>query len=46
MKTEKKSWINALFAYAENEKKKMVLSIVLSVLSVILGLLPFYLCMS
>lgn len=42
MKTEKKSWINALFAYAENEKKKMVLSIVLSVLSVILGLLPFY----
>lgn len=42
MKTEKKSWINALFAYAGNEKKKMVLSIVLSVLSVILGLLPFY----
>ncbi len=42
MKTEKKSWISALFAYAGNEKKKMVLSIVLSVLSVILGLLPSY----
>ena len=44
MKTEKRSWINALFAYAEGEKKKMALSIVLSVLSVILGLVPFY-CM-
>ena len=44
MKTEKRSWINALFAYAEGEKKKMALSIVLSVLSVILGLAPFY-CM-
>ena len=40
----KKSWTNALFAYAEGEKKKMVLSVVLSVLSVILGLVPFY-CM-
>ncbi len=33
-----------LFAYAESEKKKMVLSVVLSVLSVMLGLVPFY-CM-
>lgn len=36
--------MNALFAYAGGEKKKMVLSVVLSVLSVMLGLVPFY-CM-
>lgn len=46
MKTEskKKSWLNALFAYAQSEKKRMYLSIILSVLSVAMGLLPFY-CM-
>lgn len=44
MKTEKKSWMSALFAYAEGEKKKLVLSVILSVLSVALGLVPFY-CM-
>lgn len=44
MKTKKKSWMNALFAYAEGEKKRLVLSVILSVLSVTLGLLPFY-CM-
>lgn len=44
MKTEKKSWVNALFAYAKGEKKKMVLSVILSVLSVMAGLAPFY-CM-
>ena len=44
MKTEKKSWLQALFAYAEGERKRMLLSIVLSVLSVMTGLLPFY-CM-
>ena len=44
MKNEKKSWLNALFAYAGEEKKKLVLSVILSVLSVITGLIPFY-CM-
>lgn len=36
--------MNTLFAYAEGEKKKLVLSVVLSVVSVMLGLAPFY-CM-
>ena len=44
MKPEKKSWTKALFAYAEGKKKKLVLSVVLSVLSIALGLVPFY-CM-
>ena len=44
MKAEKKSWMRALFAYAEGEKKRLALSVVLSVLSVMLGLAPFY-CM-
>ena len=45
MKDEKKkSWMNALYAYAEGEKKRMYLSVVLSVFSVAAGLMPFY-CM-
>ena len=44
MESKKKSWIQLLFAYAEGEKKRMLLSVVLSVLSVMLGLVPFY-CM-
>ena len=44
MKTEKKSFLNALFAYADDEKKKMIQSVILSVLSVTAGLIPFY-CM-
>ncbi len=44
METKKKSWTELLFAYAKNEKKKMLLSVILSVLSVTLGLAPFY-CM-
>ena len=44
MTTKKKSWLNALFAYAAGEKKRMLLSVILSVLSVTLGLAPFY-CM-
>ena len=44
MQTEKKSFINVLFSYAGGEKKKMILSVVLSVISVMLGLVPFY-CM-
>ena len=44
MKTKEKSWIQSLFAYAECEKKKMLLSVVLSIVSVSAGLVPFY-CM-
>lgn len=44
MQTEKKSFINVIFAYADGEKKKMILSVILSVVSVMLGLVPFY-CM-
>ena len=44
MRPEKKSWMRSLFAYTQGEKKKLVLSAVLSVLSVTLGLAPFY-CM-
>ena len=44
MKTKEKSWIQSLFAYAEGEKKKMLLSVVLSIVSVSAGLVPFY-CM-
>ena len=41
---KKKSWVNTIFAYAEGEKKRLALSVVLSVVSVMLGLAPFY-CM-
>ena len=44
MKSEKKNWMKSLFAYASGEKKRLALSVVLSVLSVVLGLVPFY-CM-
>ena len=44
MRSEKKSWVKLLFAYAEGERKQLALSVVLSVLSVMLGLVPFY-CM-
>ncbi len=44
METKKKSWMQALFAYAEEEKRRLILSVVLSVLSVTLGLAPFF-CM-
>ena len=44
MEAKKKSWTSALFAYADGEKKRLALSVVLSVLSVMLGLVPFY-CM-
>lgn len=44
MEAKKKSWTSALFAYAEGEKSRLLLSVVLSVPSVMLGLVPFY-CM-
>lgn len=44
MKTKTKSWLGTVFSYADSEKKRLVLSVVLSVFSVMLGLVPFY-CM-
>lgn len=42
--TAKRSWMAALFAYAKNAKGELAGSTVLSVLSILLGLVPFY-CM-
>lgn len=42
MKNKKQSYIQTLFSYAKEEKKKMVISIILSIISVTMGLLPFY----
>ena len=44
MRSEENSWMRSLFAYADGETKRLTLSVVLSVLSVMLGLVPFY-CM-
>ena len=44
MKMQEKSWVKTLFAYAEGEKKKLIESVILSVISVTAGLVPFY-CM-
>ena len=44
MEEKKKSWAASLFAYAKGEEKQLVLSVILSVVSVMLGLVPFY-CM-
>lgn len=44
METEKKSWMKSLFTYSQGERRKMYLSVALSVVSVLFGLVPFY-CM-
>ena len=44
MNARKKGWVQTLLAYAEGERKKMWLSVVLSIVSVTAGLAPFY-CM-
>ena len=44
MKQKKSSWMSALFAYAKNAKGELGLSVVLSVISILLGLVPFF-CM-
>ena len=44
MKQKKSSWMSALFAYAKNAKGELGLSVVLSVVSILLGLVPFF-CM-
>ena len=42
--TAKRSWMAALFAYAKNAKGELAGSTVLSIVSILLGLVPFY-CM-
>ena len=44
MEKEKSSWTATLFRYAEGQKAKLVISVILSVISVTSGLVPFY-CM-
>lgn len=44
MEKEKSSWTATLFRYAEGKKAKLVISVILSVISVTSGLVPFY-CM-
>ena len=44
MRSEENSWMRSLFAYEDGETKRLTLSVILSVLSVMLGLVPFY-CM-
>lgn len=40
--TEKKSWMSSLLSYAEGSKKELVISMILSVISIVAGLLPYY----
>ena len=44
MKPKKQSWTKALFAYAGSAKGELGVSVALSILSILLGLVPFY-CM-
>lgn len=44
MNKKKSSWTHALFAYAGGAKGELGLSVVLSIVSILLGLVPFY-CM-
>ena len=44
MEKKKSSWIATLFRYAEGQKAKLVISVILSVISVTSGIVPFY-CM-
>ena len=43
MKSEKKkSWLAVLLSYARGSKRKLLISVVLSVISIVSGLVPFY----
>ena len=41
---KKPGWMGALFAYAKNAKGELALSVVFSIVSILLGLVPFW-CM-
>lgn len=40
--TKQKGWVSSLFRYTEGSREKLVTSILLSVVSVVCGLLPYY----
>ena len=44
MEKEKSSWTATLFRYADGQKEKLIISVILSVISVTSGLVPYY-CM-
>lgn len=44
MNKKKENWMQAIFQYADRQKGRMTASVVLSIISVIAGLLPFF-CM-
>ena len=44
MQTEKKSWMKSLFSYADGQQRKLIWSVIFSIVSVMAGLVPFY-CM-
>lgn len=44
MKSKEQSWFQVIFTYAGGEKPKLILSAVLSVISIISGLIPYF-CM-
>lgn len=39
---KKKDWLSSLLSYAEGSKKELILSMILSVISIVSGLLPYY----
>lgn len=44
MKNKEESWIKIMFGYAKGSKSKLYLSVLLSIISIISGIIPFY-CM-
>ena len=42
MNEKKESWLKAIFQYANGQKGRMTASVLLSVVSVIAGLMPFF----
>ena len=42
MKKEKDSWLGVLLSYTDGSGRRMLLSIILSIISVISGLIPYY----
>lgn len=44
MKNKKQSWIKSILSYDENQKGKWIISIILSIISVVSGIIPYF-CM-
>ena len=41
-KTEKKGWLSIVFSYTEGRRGKLALSVLLSVVSIVAGILPYF----